>query len=143
MSECNNQDSNHRKPIALVAEDNEINLSSITIMLEKMGFFVISAFDGHDAYKKALENIPYVIFMDIMMPGMDGLTGIRMLRTKSETRDIPIIVTTALNGPGDREKCLKAGADDYLAKPFRIGDLKAAVQRTIDLDVKSSHCTKQ
>jgi CheY-like chemotaxis protein len=69
--------------------------------------------------------------MDVQMPGMDGLEAMRYLRTQANLSQVPIIALTALVMPGDRERCLQAGATDYLAKPLQIEELTAMLRRLL------------
>lgn len=104
----------------LIAEDNPINLMVQSDYLTSKGYEVIEAGNGIDAIELAQGQKPDLILMDIQMPGLDGLEAIQRLRTLPECADIPIIALTALAMPGDRERCLEAGANEYLAKPFSL-----------------------
>jgi len=89
---------------------------------------VIVARDGHEAIRRASEEKPEVILMDIQMPGLDGLEAIRRIRTEAGLVKTPIIALTALTMPGDRERCLEAGANDYLSKPVGLRNLLSAIE---------------
>jgi CheY-like chemotaxis protein len=112
----------------LLAEDDEAIMVLLTDYLQTKGYTVISAQNGEDAVSVALHQRPDVILMDIQMPGMDGLQAIERLRQNKGFRKIPIIALTALAMPGDRERCLEAGADDYLAKPVGLKELHQRIQ---------------
>ncbi len=112
----------------MFAEDNLINLETYTDFLKSRGYRVIPATNGYDAIERAREFTPDLILMDIQMPGLDGLEAIRRLRAMPEFGATPIAALTALAMPGDRERCLAAGANEYLAKP--VGLLK--LQETIN-----------
>ncbi len=108
----------------LVVDDEARNLFSITKILENQGLIVLKAIDGHKALA-LLEKDPGIdiVLMDIMMPGMDGCETIRRIRMFEAYEKLPIIALTAKAMPGDRAKCLSAGADDYLSKPVAVGQL--------------------
>jgi CheY-like chemotaxis protein len=78
--------------------------------------------------EKAETGRPDMILMDIQMPGMNGLDAIAHLRGKAEFAAIPIIALTALAMPGDRERCLRAGATEYMSKPVRLKSLKQMIE---------------
>jgi PAS domain S-box-containing protein len=119
----------------LVAEDNPANLETLVSYLEQCGFDVVVAQDGWQAVDQARQQRPNLILMDIQLPLLDGLNAIRIIRKDLGMTDISIIALTALAMPGDREKCLAAGADIYLSKPVR---LKALVE-TIEDELARLH----
>ncbi|MEX2281246.1 MAG: response regulator [Gemmatimonadota bacterium] len=106
------------KNTILVAEDHLDSREALRELLEAFGFDVIEAMNGRQAVSAALTYIPNLILMDIMMPEMDGFAAIRALREAPETRGIPIIALTAMDGA--REPALRAGANDYVGKPVDI-----------------------
>ncbi|MFL5802378.1 MAG: PAS domain S-box protein [Roseiflexaceae bacterium] len=115
-------------PTILLAEDNEANITTMLDYLRAKGYQVVVARNGAEAITRAREVRPAVILMDIQMPGMDGLEAIRRIRTQRNVAQTPIIALTALAMPGDRERCLAAGADDYLSKPVSLKRLAMAIQ---------------
>ncbi len=122
----------HGKKILLV-EDNEINLMVTSDFLENYGYHVIKAENGLDALQFARESQPDLVLMDIQMPGLDGLEAIRELREIHAFDAVPIIALTALTMPGDRERCLKAGANEYLSKPVSLRELRQTIERLLML----------
>lgn len=112
----------------LLAEDNMVNVLTISEYLESHGYRVVKAHDGMEAIEKAESSDPRTILMDIQMPVMDGLEAIRQLRLRPRFADTPIIAITALAMPGDRERCLEAGANEYLSKPVRLKKLLQTIQ---------------
>ena len=108
-----------KRPLILVTEDNEAYALILAEYLQTEGYQVIVAGDGSEAIQCVRDRHPDLILMDIQMPGMDGLEAIHRLRNE-EKLTIPIIALTALAMPGDRERCLAAGADAYLSKPVNM-----------------------
>ncbi|HEU4503598.1 MAG TPA: response regulator, partial [Nitrospira sp.] len=108
----------------LVVDDDARNIFALTTVLENQDMDVISATNGRHAID-IIENTPdlSVVLMDIMMPEMDGYTTIREIRKQPEFRSLPILALTAKAMKGDREKCLEAGASDYVAKPVNTEQL--------------------
>ncbi len=113
----------------LLAEDNEANISSISSFLKAKGYQTILARNGLEALNLAQSQLPDLILMDIQMPKMDGLEAIRHIRERPQLQDVPIVAITALAMNGDREKCLNAGATDYLTKPVRLKQLSTTIQQ--------------
>ncbi|MCB0190497.1 MAG: GAF domain-containing protein [Anaerolineae bacterium] len=110
-------------PVVLLAEDNEANIETLFDYLTATNHQVLIARNGIEATQQAKERRPDIILMDIQMPDMDGLEAIRHLRGDPELMCIPVIALTALAMPGDRERCLAAGASDYLSKPVSLKQL--------------------
>ncbi|HBL12272.1 MAG TPA: hypothetical protein DD379_12860 [Cyanobacteria bacterium UBA11162] len=110
-------------PLILLAEDNEANISTLMDYLQVQGFRVNLARNGIEAVKMAKEQKPDLILMDIQMPEMDGLEAMRQIRTDTNLTTVPIIALTALAMPGDRERCLVAGANEYMTKPVSLKKL--------------------
>jgi CheY-like chemotaxis protein len=113
----------------LVVEDNFINLSLVVNLLEKEGYVTRGASSGLEALAMLTRETFDLVLMDVQMPLMDGLEATKAIR-KNETRGgrrIPIIALTAHAMTGDREACLQAGMDGYLAKPIRKLDLMEAI----------------
>ena len=117
----------------LLVEDNHINQQVICLMMEKYGFRVDIVANGLEALE-TLDRVAYdLILMDIEMPEMDGLTATRMIRQKYNSPISPyIIAITAYAMKGDREKCLEAGMNDYIAKPLRELDLIRALDKALE-----------
>jgi CheY-like chemotaxis protein/anti-sigma regulatory factor (Ser/Thr protein kinase) len=119
----------------LLADDNEISVNMMMDYLAAQGYRIVVARDGAEAVRCAIEERPDLILMDIQMPGMDGLEAIRHLRQHadpvadgdSSLAKTPIIALTALAMPGDRERCLAAGADGYISKPVSLRALVATI----------------
>lgn len=111
-------------PLILLAEDNQIAFNMVEAYLRGEGYRVIGARTGDEAVALAVKELPALALMDIQMPGMNGLEAIRCIRElPAPTGTIPIIALTALASPEDRDRCLTAGADDYVGKPVRLKEL--------------------
>ncbi len=121
------------QPLILLAEDNQANIDTFSSYLTSYGFRLITATDGQAAVNLAKEYQPDLILMDIQMPGVDGLEATRRIRADQTLADVPIIALTALAMAGDREKCLAAGATEYLAKPVSLKQLVQAIQQILSI----------
>ena len=109
----------------MVVDDNPMNMLLISEVLKKMGFEVIQMSNGKEALASLPFYDPVLIFMDVNMPEIDGYTTTRLIRKLPEPhRRIPIIALTADAMKGDREKCLEAGMNNYISKPFRLEDIE-------------------
>ena len=113
----------------LVVDDDVRNIFALSSVLERRGMHVVAASTGREAVT-ILESRSDVsiALMDIMMPGMDGFETIQTIRRDPSFRRLPIIALTAKAMKGDREKCLEAGASDYLAKPVNTEQLLASLR---------------
>ncbi|WP_277874357.1 MULTISPECIES: PAS domain S-box protein [unclassified Leptolyngbya] len=114
-------------PTILLAEDSEANIITLSGYLQAHGFEVVLARNGIEAVQMAHQYRPNLILMDIQMPEMDGLEATRQIRAEADLRSIPILALTALAMPGDRERCIEAGAVDYLTKPVSLKRLVALI----------------
>jgi polar amino acid transport system substrate-binding protein len=117
----------------LVVEDNQVNKRVILMELEELGLRAEAVGNGVEALKALAENCYDIILMDCQMPEMDGFEATKLIRKQEQSQGghIPIIAMTAQALDGDREKCLSAGMDDYLAKPIDFTLLERSLQRFI------------
>ncbi|RMF75314.1 MAG: hybrid sensor histidine kinase/response regulator [Acidobacteria bacterium] len=113
----------------LVVDDNEINRKVAMRMLENLGCEVVGAASGEQALARLREGHFDLVFMDCQMPGMDGFECTRAIRNMPEKADLPVIALTANAMKGDRDRCLEAGMNDYLAKPISHRALRAVLER--------------
>jgi PAS domain S-box-containing protein len=115
----------------LLVEDNDINIITMKDFLEAKGYQVILARNGLEAIELAEQELPDLILMDVHLPHMDGLEATRRIRAQEKLAHTPIIALTALAMPGDRERCLSAGMNEYLSKPIRIKMLNEVIQKQL------------
>jgi CheY-like chemotaxis protein/signal transduction histidine kinase/HAMP domain-containing protein len=114
----------------LVVDDDVRNIFAISSILERHGMDVVTANNGQEAIEKVeSDKALAMVLMDIMMPGMDGYETMRAIRTRQEFRMLPIIALTAKAMKGDREKCIEAGASDYIAKPVHTDQLLSLLRQ--------------
>ena len=115
--------------IVLLVDDDSRNIFALSSVLERRGMRVLTATTGREAVNLLSQNSEVaIVLMDIMMPEMDGYQTMQAIREKAEWRKLPIVALTAKAMKGDREKCLEAGASDYLAKPVNTEQLLAALR---------------
>jgi DNA-binding response OmpR family regulator len=110
-------------PVVLCADDDEDILALVTLRLGRAGYEVVQATDGEQALRLARERRPALAVLDVMMPGRTGLEVLHALRADEATRGIRVILLSARVQDADVEGGLGAGADAYLAKPFRAAEL--------------------
>jgi PAS domain S-box-containing protein len=125
---------------ALVVEDNAVNQEMARAMLDMMGFTVTTACNGKEGVQAAAADPNLdLILMDCQMPVMDGLAAARAIRAaEGPGRRVPIVALTGNAMPGDREACVAAGMDDYLAKPFSLTALRNTVDRWTRVDASAA-----
>jgi two-component system alkaline phosphatase synthesis response regulator PhoP len=112
----------------LVADDDALTRQLVDLKLRKE-FSVTTAVDGNDALRLAEEVLPDLILLDLMMPGLDGLSVLKKLKLSPELRHIPVVMLTAKTNEQDIAAALDAGAAEYLVKPFNPGELMAVVRK--------------
>lgn len=123
---------NEREMIAsskvLVVDDNAQNLELLVAYLESLGCKVQTAVDGLDALEKVKQVVPDLILLDVMMPRMSGFEVCRKLKSDPATRDVPVVMVTALNELGDIERGVECGTDDFITKPVNRLELLTRVK---------------
>jgi two-component system cell cycle response regulator len=112
----------------LVVDDNAQNLELLVAYLDGLECKVETAIDGLDALDKVSQATPDLVLLDVMMPRLSGFEVCRKLKTDPETRDIPIIMVTALNELGDIERGVESGTDDFITKPVNRLELVTRVR---------------
>jgi len=112
----------------LIVEDDETLQQTLTYNLEQEGYQVVTAVDGQSGLELARTEKPDLIVLDIMLPGLDGLSVCRILRRETE---VPIIMLTARTSEVDKIIGLDSGADDYITKPFSLGEFMARVRAAL------------
>lgn len=117
----------------LIVDDEPFNVDYLVQELEDLGYETVTATNGQEALEKVNTEALDLILLDVMMPVMDGFTVCRILKGNDETRLIPIVIMTALDGFEDRIKGIEAGADDFLTKPVNHRELIARIQTVLKL----------
>lgn len=116
----------------LFIEDEPDQIVMISLRLEKNGYEVISSLEGEEGVEMAIKEMPDLILTDVIMPGMDGFEVCRRLRKNPLTKNIPIISTTAAGMDDVEHRCIAAGADDCVRKPYDSADLLMKIKRLIE-----------
>lgn len=118
-----------RPATILIVDDNAQNLELLEAYLEELpSARVLTATSGQDALAKVASDKPDLMLLDIMMPKMSGFEVCKKIKADSATKDIPVILVTALHEMGDQERGVEMGADDFLTKPVNRVDLIARIQ---------------
>ena len=125
---------NPPKLSVLLVEDEENLHDALKLNLELEGYEITSAFDGHEALKSIEEEYFDLIIMDVMLPGVDGISVTENIRLQNN--EVPILILSAKNTSADRVAGLKKGADDYLTKPFNLEELLLRVHKLIEKNKK-------
>ncbi|HID99935.1 MAG TPA: hybrid sensor histidine kinase/response regulator [Thiotrichaceae bacterium] len=118
----------HSSAVILLADDQKTISDILFESLTTLGYQVLVAQDGVEAVEQCKAKLPNLILMDIQMPVMNGLDAIQEIRADTNTAQIPIIALTALAMPGDKARCLSAGANDYLSKPVSVKKLVTIIE---------------
>jgi DNA-binding response OmpR family regulator len=117
--------------LVLVADDDEDILQLLSFRLERAGYEIVLARNGDEALRLALDLVPAVAILDVMMPGLDGFEVTRELRRNAATSKTPVILLTARAQASDIARGMAAGADEYVKKPFDARDLVERVDRLL------------
>jgi two-component system, cell cycle response regulator DivK len=118
----------------LIVDDDRLSLIVLRQLLTAQGYEILPSSEGWDGIKRARNEQPDLIMMDIKLPDISGLDATLLLKQDDQTKNIPIIAVTAFTAPGDEAHALENGCDAYLAKPVNISSLL----RTVDLFLASS-----
>jgi two-component system, cell cycle response regulator DivK len=118
-------------PRILLVEDNEMNRDMLARRLERRGFEVLSATDGNQGVDLTRRETPDLVLMDMSLPELDGWEATRILKQDPATSRIPVIALTAHAMPGDRDRALAAGCDDYDSKPVEFASLLQKIQHLL------------
>jgi predicted ATPase/signal transduction histidine kinase/ActR/RegA family two-component response regulator len=129
--EISSSQAQSQPPPLLIVDDDTATIETLSDYLEAKGYNIIVAKNGLEAIELNQLHHPNAILMDIKMPVLDGLGAIEQLRSDPEFAQLPIIALTALAMNGDRERCLAAGANEYLTKPVTLGLLAATIQKLV------------
>jgi len=113
----------------LVIEDNPLNLELVRALLEAQGYEVIDSGSAEEGIERAKTEQPRLIFIDLRLPGTDGLAATQLLKADIATRHIPVVALTAHAMKGDDERAMQAGCDGYLTKPIDTRAFPAVVAR--------------
>ncbi len=119
--------------LVLIVDDEPMARTLLRLMLVRVGFNVSEAEDGYDALEKVQQNLPDIILLDVMMPGMDGFSVCEELRQRKETATLPIIMLSAKTDLDSINKGMRIGATKYLTKPISPEDLTRHVKEALDV----------
>jgi CheY-like chemotaxis protein len=121
------------KRTVLVVEDNDMNMQLVEYLLEEGGFEIVKASSGEEALTITRDGgkPPDLILMDIHLPGMDGLSVVREMKSDSRTQRIPILALTAHAMRGDKDRFLEAGCDGYISKPIDVKTFISSIEQFI------------
>lgn len=113
----------------LLIEDDPAIVAGLELTLSLEGYEVLTAADGESGFRRALEERPDLVLLDVMLPGINGLEVLRRLREVDA--DVPVLILTARGEEGDRVLGLQLGADDYISKPFHLPELRARINAAL------------
>ena len=114
----------------LVVEDNDMNMQLVEFLLEEGGYTIVKATSGEEALSLTRAGTePDLILMDIHLPGIDGLSVVRAMKSDARTSRIPILALTAHAMRGDRDRFLEAGCDGYISKPIDVKTFIASIEQ--------------
>jgi len=115
--------------VILIVEDDVKNMKLFRDLLQANGFCTLEAGNGKEGVEIALQNLPDLILMDVMMPVMNGIDAITILKSDGRTRQIPVIALTSFALPDEKKRIIEAGCDSYILKPVRIKQLVDKIRK--------------
>lgn len=127
------------KPAILIVDDEVRNIELQKAYLDPYGYKILTASSGEEATKSIAKNNVDLILMDVMMPGKDGFTVTKQLKTNRKTSSIPVILVTALSDKKDRVRGIEAGCDDFISKPVDASELLARVRSLLKVKAYNDH----
>lgn len=113
----------------LIVDDNEDIVTTYKVVLDRMGYRVVSARDGRECLAKLEENRPDLVLLDVRLPGLAGDEVCRLIKETAKTKDVPVVAITASMSTEMRAKMAKVGADEFLLKPIDVSDLNRVVKK--------------
>ncbi|GEJ44007.1 MULTISPECIES: response regulator [unclassified Chryseobacterium] len=114
----------------LIVDDDPRNIFALKLTLKARGYAVETCTMAQEAFAILKSDHQFsVVLMDMMMPGIDGYEAVKIIRSTPEIKNIPVIAVTAQAMPEDRQKCIEAGADDYVSKPIDVDLLITAIEK--------------
>ena len=113
----------------LLAKDEPHIVESLTFLLERAGYHVDVETDGRSALQSALDNVPHVLVLDVMLPELDGYEVLRRIRADDRTKSLPTLMLTAKGQREDRETAMDIGADMFITKPFANAEIVDAINQ--------------
>jgi len=132
-------DTRANRPVVLVVDDSKTVRRSASGYLTDLGLSVVTASDGFEALAKVVDVKPALVFIDIMMPRLDGYQTCSLIKNNADYRSIPVVMLSSKDGLFDRARGRVAGADDHLAKPFDATQMAAAVAKHLREAAKASN----
>ena len=130
-----------RKPFIMVVDDNKITTKLLRRYLEANSYDAVEAYDGIDCLEKVELRLPDAIVLDVMMPRLDGYETVKKLKAQEHTKNIPVVIVTALNDVANQIKSIEAGADDFLSKPIEEKLLIAKVKLLSSFNIERKKAT--
>lgn len=118
----------------LVVEDDPRSRKLVKDLVEVMGYQVLEAVNGQEGLDTAVNHLPDLIFMDVQMPGMDGIEAIRRIRKVPQAADIPIVVLTAFSLPAEEEEIRASGCNDFMTKPIDTRKFVSLLKEYLEQD---------
>ena len=115
----------------MVVEDDEAVRDLLARLLERIGYVPVLASHGKEGLEKAIAEKPNLIILDMIMPIVDGWETARDLRANPDTKNLPILATTALSRPRELKSCLDAGCNGYIVKPFSVRNLQRKIKKLL------------